>query len=69
MPIREATVQAQAGTGFHAAQTGACDPAFEARWAAWIARGLVHEQRARRRFAVWAGALAVGAAVGYLFLF
>jgi hypothetical protein len=30
-----------------------------------MARGRVHEQRARRRFVVWAGVFATGAAIVY----
>ena len=39
---------------------------FEVRWANWIARGRVHEQRARRRFVVWAAVLTMAAALAYL---
>ena len=39
---------------------------FEVRWANWIARGRVHEQRARRRFVVWAAVLTAAAALAYL---
>ena len=50
-----------------AAPAVAIDSDFDARWAAWIARGRVHEQRVRRRF-VWAAVLAMGAAIAYAFL-
>jgi len=43
----------------------ASDPDFDARWAAWIARGRVHEQHARRRFIVWGGVFATGVAIVY----
>jgi len=39
---------------------------FEVRWANWIARGRVHEQRARRRFVVWAAVLTAGGVLAYL---
>jgi hypothetical protein len=27
------------------------DPDFDARWAAWVARGIAHDRRVRRRLA------------------
>ena len=44
------------------------DAAFEARWAAWVQRGQLHEERARRKFAVWAGVIATGAAIAFALL-
>ena len=41
---------------------------FDIRWAAWVARGRVHDQRVRRRLVVWASVLAMGAALVYAFL-
>jgi hypothetical protein len=41
---------------------------FDTRWAAWVSRGRVHEQRVRRTLFVWAGVLATGAAIVYAFL-
>ena len=41
---------------------------FDARWAAWIARGRVHERLVRRKGVLWAGVLATVAAVAYAFL-
>ena len=41
---------------------------FDIRWAAWIARGRVHDQRMRRRLVVWASVLAIGAAIVYAFV-
>jgi hypothetical protein len=38
------------------------------RWAAWVARGRVHEEKARRKFVAWAGVLALVAAIGYALL-
>jgi hypothetical protein len=36
---------------------------FDARWAAWVARGRAHEQRARRRFLIGLPVVAIGAAI------
>jgi hypothetical protein len=52
----------------HAAPLVALDVDFEKRWTAWIARGRVHEQRARRGFVVGAAALLVGVAIAYAFV-
>jgi len=38
---------------------------FNARWAAWVARGRVHEHRVRRRFVTWLSTAVVGAALVY----
>jgi hypothetical protein len=43
------------------------DADFNNRWAAWVARGRVHEERVRRRFVVWVSVLAVGSAILYGF--
>ena len=45
----------------------ASDADFNTRWTAWVSRGRVHEQRARRRFVVWASVLAMGAAIAFAF--
>ena len=43
------------------------DPAeFDVRWANWVARGRIHEQRARRRFFIGAAVLTAAVAVAYL---
>ena len=44
------------------------DVGFDARWAAWIARGRAHDQRVRRRLVAWLSIAAVGAAIVYGFL-
>ena len=44
------------------------DADFNTRWAAWLARGRVHEQMVRRRLMVGGGVLAAGAAIVYVFL-
>lgn len=28
------------------------DPSFDARWTAWLARGVAHDRAVRRRFAI-----------------
>jgi hypothetical protein len=51
----------------HAVPVAALDFDFDRRWDAWVARGLVHQQRVRRKFVLWAGVLAMGAAIVYAF--
>ena len=46
----------------------AVTPGFEARWAAWQARGAAHDRAFRRRLAIVAPLVAVGAAVLYVLL-
>ncbi len=46
----------------------ALDVDFDARWAAWVARGHAHEEMVRRRFRTFAPVLAVAAAILYAFL-
>jgi len=53
---------------FHAVPAVAPDPDFDTRWAAWVERGRVHEQRVRRKFAIWSGVLSMGAAIVYAIL-
>jgi hypothetical protein len=53
---------------FHVASAVAPDADFDARWATWVARGRVHEQRMRRRFVIWAAAVAMGITIVYAFL-
>ncbi len=43
----------------------ASDADFDTRW---VARVRVHGRRGRRKFIVWAGVLAMGAAIAYAFL-
>ena len=52
----------------HAAPFVALDGDFERRWTAWVARGRVHEQKARRDFAIGAAILLIGVGVAYAFL-
>jgi hypothetical protein len=42
------------------------DPAFEARWAAWIARGAAHDRGERRRVRIAAPVAVIAAIVAYL---
>jgi hypothetical protein len=55
------------GAAYHPVPAAAPDD-FDTRWAAWLERGRVHELRVRRRFVVWAGVIAMGAAVLYALL-
>ena len=41
---------------------------FDTRWAAWVERGRVHEQRVRRRFLIWVPVVGIGAAVAFALL-
>lgn len=64
----EALTPVPVSVAYHAAPLPAPDADFDTRWAAWVARGRVHEQRVRRRLVVWAGALTIGAAILYALL-
>jgi len=44
------------------------DVAFDARWAAWVARGRAHERRVRRRLLISGALLAAGGVVVYGFI-
>jgi hypothetical protein len=44
------------------------DADFDRRWARWVKRGRVHEQRVRRRFIVWAAVLASASGLAYALL-
>jgi hypothetical protein len=44
------------------------DPDFDARWAAWLARGAAHDRVVRRRFVVLVPVAIVVAVVAYAFL-
>jgi hypothetical protein len=46
----------------------AVDGDFDTRWAAWVARGRVHDRRVRRRFVVSAAVIAIGGAIAFAFL-
>ncbi len=57
-----------AGNAIGRAADVAPNDGFDARWAAWIERGRVHEQRVRRRFLICAPVVAIGAAAAFLLL-
>lgn len=42
------------------------DPAFEARWAAWIARGAAHDRAVQRRVRLAAPVATIAAILAYL---
>lgn len=56
------------GAVYHGVPAVAPDSDFDIRWAAWVARGHIHDQRVRRRFVTWASVIAIGTAVIYVFL-
>jgi hypothetical protein len=59
--------QLPVSAAYHAPPAVAPDPDFDTRWAAWIARGRVHDRRVRRSV-TWAFGLSMGAAIVYAFL-
>jgi len=67
MAINEPVAALPSSSAFHGA-TLVVDADFETRWTAWVARGRVHERRARRRFVVSAAVIAIGAAAAWAFL-
>jgi len=50
------------------APLAAVDGDFDTRWAAWVARGRVHDRRVRRRFVVSTAVIAIGGAIAFAFL-
>jgi hypothetical protein len=69
MVSNEGTASFPVSSANHAAPAvGPAAAEFDARWAAWVARGRVHERLVRRKFFLWAGVLATAAAVAYAFL-
>jgi hypothetical protein len=67
MVTNETVAELQSTAAFHSAPLVAVDGDFETRWAAWVARGLVHERRVRRRFVVSAAVIAIGGAIAFVF--
>ena len=65
MVSSDTLIQVPVDPASHPAQLLPLDGDFERRWTAWVARGRVHEQRARRRFSVGAAALLIGAVIVY----
>jgi hypothetical protein len=63
----EGTALSSVRTANQAAPVIGPNAEFDARWAAWVACGRVHERLVRRKFVVWAGVLATAAAVAYAF--
>ena len=68
MISNEPLAQPPVSAAYHATPAVALDADFDARWAAWVARGLVHERLVRHKVVVWAGAFAMGAAIVYAFM-
>jgi hypothetical protein len=66
--INEPVVPLAVSVSDHVATATAPGADFDIRWAAWVARGRVHDQRVRRRLVVSASVLAMGAAIVYAFL-
>jgi hypothetical protein len=64
MVSHEPFVRFPISIGDHAAPA-VIDLDFDTRWAAWVARGRVHDERVRRNLFVWAGVLATGATIVY----
>jgi hypothetical protein len=66
MATRTAQVPLSTDTAQHGAAPAARpEPDFDARWANWVARGRLHEQRVRKRLAISVSVLTVGAAIVY----
>ena len=65
MVTNETVAELQSTAAFHSAPLVAVDGDFETRWAAWMARGLVHERRVRRRFVVSVAVIAIGGAIAF----
>jgi len=55
-------------TAASASRAVAPDAEFDIRWAAWVARGRVHEQRVRRRFLIWVPVVGIAAAIVFALL-
>jgi hypothetical protein len=68
MVSNEPSIHSPVSTADHAAPAVALDADFDTRWAAGVTRARIHDQRVRRTFVMWAGVLAVGAAIVYAFL-
>ena len=64
----ESTAAVPVSTGGHSAVAIASDADFEARWAAWLTRGLAHERDVRRTLMLVAGVagiVATAVAIAY----
>jgi hypothetical protein len=67
MASREPLIQLPVSVVNHVVSAVALDADFDTRWAAWVERGRVHEQRVRRTLVTWVSVLAVGSAIIYAF--
>ena len=65
MATNEPDTEHRSTATFAGAPIVAVDGDFDARWATWVARGRVHEQRVRRRFVVSAIVIAIGGAIAF----
>jgi hypothetical protein len=65
MAHNEPTSASPAASAQHAAEPSGLDADFDTRWAAWRARGDVHERAVRRRLLMLAPVAAVAAAILY----
>jgi hypothetical protein len=68
MVSNESLARLPVSAAYQAAPAVAFDADFDTRWATWVARGRIHEQRVRRKLVVVAGFLAMAAAVVYAFM-
>jgi len=68
MVINEPVAEVRGASTSDGAPLVAVDADFETRWAAWVARGHVHDRRVRRRFVVSAAIVAIGGAIAFAFL-
>ena len=55
-------------TGGYSAEPARLDADFDARWAAWHARGVAHERAVRRKFLILVPVLSIAAAIVYALL-
>ena len=68
MAHKESSSASPPTTRDHPAEPARLDADFDARWAAWHARGVAHERAVRRKFLIWAPVLAIAAAIVYALL-
>ena len=67
MAKNESVAELSGTAKFHGARLVALDGDFDARRAAWVARGRIHDRRVRRQFVVSATMIGIGAAIGIAF--
>jgi hypothetical protein len=68
VPSNEPFARRPVADTYQIAPAIALDADFDARWAAWVARGHAHEEIVRRKIGMFAGVLGVAAALLYAFL-